>query len=252
MEYLGFDEDELSTMRRVDGQLYPLSTTPTGDKLFVKPYRGDYGVLEIGPGGRDIKEMSMQGSLRSETAAVGVGRQFARPAAGQTKQKTSKASVPVGDYLPSYMSLEFGRLQIAISDNYHADGQPRATDRTRTYGFKIRKDKPFVLDFSNKPSVLFASPARGQTVKPGEEVSVKAVLVDPVLDVMIRRLNDTKRKQKETYKYPNGREQSYERPLSLDPRGHGDRLQGQDGRRGQNALWVRRHLRVLVASTKGP
>lgn len=213
MEYDSFDSDMLSTMRRVDGQLYQLSTTPTGDKLLAKPYRGDYGVLEIGVGGRRLKELSMRGSLRSETMAIGVGSYLTQNA----KEKTPQVRVPVGDYLPSYLSIEFGRLQIGISDNYHADGLPRAMDRTRTYGFKIRKDKPFVLDFSNKPTILFASPARGQTVKPGDEVSVKAVLIDPVLDVMIRRLNDTKHTQKEIYKLAEGKEQSYERPISLDP-----------------------------------
>ena len=124
----------------------------------------------------------------------------------------------MGDYLPSYLSVEYGRLQIALSDNYHSDGRPRDMERHRTYKIKIRKDKPFVLDFSNKPEVLFASPAKDQTFKPGDEIRVAAVLVDPALDMMIRRLEDTKRKQKETLKVPDGQgNDSYERPLSLDP-----------------------------------
>ena len=81
----------------------------------------------------------------------------------------------------------------------------------------IRKDKPFVLDFSNKPEVLFASPAKDQAFKPGDEIRVAAVLVDPALDIMIRGLADTKRSQKVTLKIADGRESSYEQPLSLDP-----------------------------------
>ena len=43
----------------------------------------------------------------------------------------------------------------------------------------------------NKPAVLLPSPAKGTRVKPGQQVEVKGVLVDLVLDIMIRRLNDT-------------------------------------------------------------
>ncbi len=124
--------------------------------------------------------------------------------------------------------------------------------RTRTYGIKIRKDEPFVLDFSNKPEVLFASPAKDKTFKPGEEISVKAVLVDPVLDIMIRRLNDTTRKKKETIKYGDGPRNRLRKARFARSHGHDHRLLRQQSRRGPDALWLRRHLRVLVASTEGP
>ena len=103
-----------------------------------------------------------------------------------------RCQIPVGDYLPNYITVEFGHLRIAISHNYHSDGKPRdRIGRASVYGLAVRKDKPYVLDFSNKPDVMFASPARGQQFKPGDTVEVKAVLVDPKLDFMIRRLNDT-------------------------------------------------------------
>ena len=210
----GVDTDMLYAMRRFGDELYTFTTTPLGDKLIVKPYRGDFGVLKLGAGGRDIKGLSLRGSLRSETAAVEVGSDSLLL---NLLKKPSEVRVPVGDYLPSHLSMEYGSLRISISDNYHSDGRPRDWERTRTYGFKIRKDKPFVLDFSNKPAVLFASPAKGQTVKPGDEVSVAAVLVDPVLDVMIRHLDDATTKEKQTYKRDDGAEVSFERSKSLDP-----------------------------------
>ncbi len=86
--------------------------------------------------------------------------------------------------------------------------------RAAVYPISIRKDKPFVLDFSNKPDVMFASPARDQRVKLGESLEVKAVLVDPKLDMMIRNLDDTTRKQT---KGADGQPVNYQRPLSLDP-----------------------------------
>jgi hypothetical protein len=215
----GFGGDMLMTAHRVDGEIYTISTTPLGDKLTVKPYRGDFGIFAVGPGARDVKEISMQGCLASETMAISVGRDAALP--DQQQQKAREQRLPVGDYLPEYLSIKYGRLRIGLSDNYHSDGRPRDVQRRRTFGVTIGKDKPFVLDFSNKPEVLFASPAKEKTFRPGDEVEVKAVLIDPVLGIMIRGLTDTSRKQKlkETVKSADGNETetSYDRELSLDP-----------------------------------
>ncbi len=95
----------------------------------------------------------------------------------------------MGDYFPNYINVQFGRLGIGISYNYHSEGKPFGRHRSpRVYGLTIRKDQPYVLDFSNQPTVMFASPSREQGFKPGDTVEVKAVLVDPKLDFMIRRL----------------------------------------------------------------
>ncbi len=212
--YRGFDADVLGTMQRVDSQLYVISASPLGDKLMVKPYRGDYGAFQIGPGGRDIKEIGLSGSLCSPTAALSVGSD--RTAEG-LREKISRCQVPVGDYLPAYLTIEYGPLRIGLADNHHSDGKPRDAERRRAYNIKIRKDKPFVLDFSNRPEVLFASPAKDQTFRPGDEIRVAAVLVDPVLDVMIRSLSDARRTQKATFSLGNGAEINYGKDLSLDP-----------------------------------
>jgi hypothetical protein len=207
--------EHLFAMRLVDGDYYTTSVTPTGDKLTVKRYEGDFGTFRLGPAHRDLKKLSMTGSLRSATAAVAVGDSGKPPSADAEGEKELR--LPVGDYTPSYLTVEFGRLRIGLSDNYHSDGKPRDTDRPRLYAIQLRKDKPFVFDFSNKPEVMFASPARDQTFKPGDEVRVAAVLTDPKLGIMIRDLDDTSRTQKEILKFGDGKEQSYERPLSLDP-----------------------------------
>ena len=211
----GFESGLLMGMQRIDNQLYTIAATPLGDKLIVKPYSGDFGVFRVGPGGRDIKEISLYGSFRSETAAVGVGPDRTKPE-GETKE-ASQYPLPVGDYVPSLISIQYGRLKIELSDNYHTDGRPRDMERRHIYPITIRKDKPFVLDFSNKPKVLFASPAKDMTFRPGDEVRVAAVLTDPALDIMIRGLDDTTRTKKETVKYGNGLEGTVERRLSLDP-----------------------------------
>ena len=163
------------------------------------------GVFEAGAGGRSVEGVEISGSLQSETTAVAIGPVTD---SGRT-QPVRSWKLPVGDYLPDNLNVRFGKFSISLSNNYHTDGKRMDTiDRRWVYGIHIREDKPFVFDFSNKPVVMFASPARDRRIKPGEELQVMAVLIDPVLDFMIRRLNDTTQKQKG----------SYLQDLSLDPK----------------------------------
>jgi hypothetical protein len=203
--------DNLKASRRFGGTLfggyYQFSASPEGDQLFVKPYTGDFGIFEIGAGGRKIDKMEASGSFNSPTSSAAVGGDMLEW--GELKHVPS-CQVPVGDYSPSYLSIFYGRLRIAISENYHSDGKPQKRDgRPFLRAIKIQKDKPFILDFTNKPEVMFASPAKDHRIKAGEKLLVKAVLVDPALDVMIRGLDDTTRKMKKD---------GWERDLSLDPK----------------------------------
>ena len=157
----------------------------------------------------------MHGSLASETMNFELQSDPSLPRGEQKEVRRYK--VPVGDYYPLYLSITYGRLHINVSDNYHSDGHRRGWDQPRNFFVKIRKDQPFTLDFSHRSAVLFASPAKDQRFKPGDEISVKAVLIDPVFDIMVRRLSDTSRKTKETIKLDGGKTTSYERELSLDP-----------------------------------
>ena len=216
--------DELNSMHVIGGKHYGFATTPTGDKLIVRPYTGKLGVFEAGAGGRDIKEVTTRGSLGSEHTSVAVGGELEQ---GWPKPARS-CRVPVGDYLPKNLRITLGRLSVFISDNYHADGQPRASiSRAKVYGIKIREDKPYIFDLANKPDVLFATPAKDKRVKLGEDLTVKAVLIDPELDIMIRGIDDTTRKEKKEYTTPDGQKQSYEINLSLDPKVVITRADGQ-------------------------
>jgi hypothetical protein len=215
--------DRLLAAHKVKGRFYTFSASPLGDQLTVHPYRGELGTFEIGPGGRKLDNLTVTGSLEGEERAVAVGGE---PVKGRAKAAQS-CELPVGDYRPNYIDVEFGRLHIAASHNYHADGKPMGwSGRTAVYAITIRKDKPFVLDFSNKPDVMFASPAKDQRVKLGESLEVKAVLVDPKLDMMIRRLEDTTPKRT---KAADRKTSGDERPVSLDPlviitRANGDKV----------------------------
>ncbi len=183
--------NNLKAMHAIGGKYYRFATTPTGDKLFASSYDGTLGIFEVGAGERDLQDVSIQGSLRSEDTAVAVGGEMEHGRLTSAKS----CRLPVGDYLPAYLTITFGRLSISVSNNYHADGQPRRpSSHPPIYGIKIREDKAYVFDFSNKPEVIFAKPAKDHRVKLGQELTVKAVLIDPELDIMIRRLYDTGQK----------------------------------------------------------
>ena len=209
--------DQLSAMRPAGDTYYTTSTTPLGDKLIVERYQGPMGVLKIGPGDRKIENLSIQGSLHTkENVSVPVGRLSG--GRGSSLEPVSECKLPVGDYIPDYVSIEYGDLRFSISENYHSDGKGMAIDRDAwVYGIKIREDKPFVWDFSNKPEVMFTSPAKDQTYQPGDEVSVKGVLIDPKLTIMIRRLNDAGRMEEKTVDQGNGQTYTYKQQASLDP-----------------------------------
>jgi hypothetical protein len=202
--------DRISAMHKVDGRFYTFSATPDGE-LTVRPYAGDFGAFEIGPGSRTLTNLSVWGSFDSRDRVVPVGGDITNG----IPVRVRRCQVPAGDYLPEYLSLNFGRLSIGLSQNYHSEGKRQSRGgRPPLYGITIRQDRPYVLDFSNPPEVMFTSPTNTQQVRPGDTLTVAAVLADSKLDIMFRRLEDTSRKQtKDAEGKPLGRE----RNLSLDP-----------------------------------
>ena len=174
--------DQLRAIHNISGTYYRFSAKPAGDKLFVRPYGGDFGTFKIGSGWRFVFDKKMVGSLLSKDAALAVGEVLEN----DWPEEVRSCRLPVGNYLPSMLNIKFGPMSISVSDNYHSDGKSRDRGgRPPLCGIKIRKNKPFVLDFSNKPDVIFASPVADYHVRPGDQLVVKAVLIDPVLDIMI-------------------------------------------------------------------
>jgi hypothetical protein len=213
ISYEGFAGNSLGSSHPVDGKLFLTRATPLGDKLIVEPYRGDYGVFSLGPGNRKLENFSIRGgSLYSEKMDFSLSLSLLNQLFPAREFR-----VPVGDYTVQYAGFRYGKVSFSVSDNYHAEGRARDPKRRRTFGIAIRKDKPFVLDFSAKPEVMFTDPAKDKTFKPGDEVLVKAVLIDPALDLMIRRLTDMSQTEKKTYRLPDGKEKSYDQPVPLNP-----------------------------------
>jgi len=118
---------------------------------------------------------------------VAIGREVVNGSAIEARSRR----VPVGDYSPTGLQIQFGQLRLDVLPNRYSDGRFRDPGQPpRIYGVHIRPDKPFVLDFSNQPEVLFAAPARDLRLKPGETLYVAALLVDPRLDVAMMGLYD--------------------------------------------------------------
>jgi len=207
----------LIAMHKIGSSLYQFSSTARGDKVTVTKYEGDFGTLELGAGSRDFKYLGIKGSVfSSDRRGLAIGGDITE--AGALKLARS-CRLPTGDYTLSSTTIQYGPLSIGISKNYHSDGQRMAKIRPKlafekwVYGIKIRKDRPFVLDFSNEPEVLFIEPTRAQRFKTGEEVKVMAVLIDPVLDIMVRRLS----KMMDMY-YSDGTKRKNQKLTSLDPK----------------------------------
>lgn len=196
------DADRLMAVHKIGGTFYRFSATPKGDKLTAQEYKGPFGTFEIRLG-RDIQAgmITTSGSLRSREMAVAVGG--------------PKCHLPVGDYLPSYLTINLvDQMIVSLSDNCHIDGESYGAENNRkNYGIKIREGKSYVLDFASKPDVMFTSPAKDHRIRPGEELRVETVLIDPELDLMIRDLDEIVRPRS-----ANGKEGNIGKCVSLDPK----------------------------------
>ncbi len=207
--------DEIKSVRKIGGKFYEFEVLENPSKFAARPYAGDTGVFKVGKGDRQLEKAEFQGSIQSSERSAAVGNVDER---GWTKP-VGECSIPVGDYRPAIMSVIYDNLSVRISYNYHRDEQGRTrSDRESVYGFKISKDTPYVLDFSNTPAIAFNTPAPDKNrFKLGEQIKFAAVLVDPKLDIMVRGLTDTSVKIDKEYTDTEGKKHTYQQDKSLDP-----------------------------------
>ncbi len=193
----------LHSHHMIDDTYYQFATLKGDTKLGVRPYKGELGVFRVGKGNRQLEKTEFKGSLKQAGAVsvpVGTFRE-------RSPEAVTECSVPVGDYTPYYLHVTYDNLDICISNNYHKNVQGQSDrDKQIVYGISIRKDQPYVLDFSSEPAVVFDEPGKDKTTfKRGEEIKFAAVLVDPKLDIMIRGLDDTSVKVDKEYKDQDGK-----------------------------------------------
>jgi hypothetical protein len=203
----------LGAIREADGEFYKLSATPSGDKLTVRPFGGDRGVLELSAGKKDVKPLGMVGILTLDQSMLSLGDLGYPVPAGRAKTATYR--LPVGDYRPMMLNVDYGDLQVSL----RADYTRNVLGASKQSGsIEIRKDKPYVLDFSAKPEVSFQSPAEGQVFKLGEQVRLAAVLKIPDKGLLIGGLQDMSKKVGEMrWMGEDGKPVTIPRYASLDP-----------------------------------
>lgn len=179
----------LNTMHQTETGFCTVSVDPDGSKVKVSPYRGKYGQFQIGTRKRDIDKLGVVGTLQSkEQMNVSLGK----PDYYYTADRPKQCRLPVGDYQPSYITVDYGSVTVRLSaSSYDTSGQRTAQTG---FGIKIREDKPFVLDFAKQPTVVFTGPTKGRVYRPGDKISINALMLEPELGMMIRGLYDTKQK----------------------------------------------------------
>lgn len=201
----------LGTMREADGEFYSISASPSGDRLFVRPYAGERGVLEVSAGKRDIKELGLVGILQFKGAMFPLGdMSFPLPV---DKARVAKYRLPVGDYQPMLLNVDYGRLQVGLRANYN---RPAGAGKTPG-ALEIRKDKPCVLDFSEKAEMQFLAPPQERVFKPGDAVSLAAMLAIPEKNLQLSGLTDTSKKVGDVKWMVDGKLQTAPRYASLEP-----------------------------------
>jgi hypothetical protein len=206
----------LRSYHKINDQFFEFMLFKDIAKIAARPYKGLLGTIMVGKGGRDLEKVEFNGSVhQKENVAAPIGtieEYWTGP--------VTECTIPVGDYTPYLINVTYDNLSIEISDNYHtnAQGQSRS-EKQILYGMQVRQDKPYILDFSNEPMVVFDQPSSNQTTfSRGDEIQFAAVLIDPKLDIMIRGLNDTSVKVDREYKDAEGKViQTIEQNKSLDP-----------------------------------
>ncbi|MHC4534440.1 MAG: hypothetical protein ACYS6K_10850 [Planctomycetota bacterium] len=215
----------LHSYHKIDDEFFEFMLLENGTKIIGRPYKGELGVIKVGKGGRDLEKAEFTGSVRQAgNVSAPIGKVEQRPTSA-----VSECEIPVGDYTAYYITVTYDDLSISVSNNYHTDAQGIDNGSDVVYNIKVCKDKPYVLDFSNKPMVIFDEPRMSNaSFSRGQEIKFAAVLIDPKLDIMIRRLNDTSVKVDREYKDRDGKViHTAKVPKSLDPKVVITRADGQ-------------------------
>lgn len=201
----------LGTIREADGEFYNITASPNGDRLFVRPYSGERGVLEVSAGKRDIKEMGLTGILQSKGSMLPLG-EMSYPLPVE-RARVAKYRLPVGEYQAMLLNVDYGRLQVSLRSNYN---RPAVAGKMPG-SIEIRKDKPFVLDFSEKAEMQFLNPPKGKVFKPGDAITLSAMLAIPEKSLQLSGLTDTSKKIGELKYMIDGKPQTVPRYAPLEP-----------------------------------
>lgn len=192
----------LNSYHKIGDKFFEFMLIEDGNKIAARPYKGLLGTIKIDKGDRELEKVEFNGSVyQKENIAAPIGIIKER-----WPDPVTECRIPIGDYTADIMHITYDNLHITISNNYHTNAQGQSGPKNIVYGMQVREDRPYVLDFSNEPMLIFDQPPMSQsTFSRGQEIKFAAVLIDPKLDIMIRGLDDTSVKVDKEYKDANGK-----------------------------------------------
>ena len=207
----------LHSYHKIDDKFFEFMLIEGGTKIAARSYKGQLGVIKAGKGDRELEKVEFSGSVSQKTnvaAPIGIIKEQHWPS------PVEECSIPIGDYTAYIMVVTYDNLSIWISNNQYPNAQGQYSHNDTVYGMQVRQDKPYVLDFSNEPMVIFYRPPMSQTTfSRGDEIKFETVLIDPKLDIMIERLYDTSVTVDKEYKDRDGKViHTAKVPKSLDPK----------------------------------
>jgi hypothetical protein len=203
----------LYSYHKIDNKLYEFILIEDGTKIAARPYQGPLGIIKFSKGSRELEKVEFWGSLQKEDyVAVPIGTiKENRP------DMVTECAIPAGDYKLSQIYVTYDNLLIRTSDN-STNAQDQSGRRETVYGIHVRQDKPYILNFSNEPTVIFSRPSMSKTTfSRGDVIEFTTILIDPKLDIMIKTLYDTSIKVNKQYKDRDGMVHTIKENKSLDP-----------------------------------
>jgi hypothetical protein len=171
----------LGAVRKFGDTLYEFSATPSGDKLTVRAYTGQFGELKLRGGDKVVV-----GFLMDKQRVINLG---------DCLTQGDRQLVPVGDYAPIRVGIDSDKIRYGLAADIAGPGEEAFLPLV--YSVKIRNDEPFVLTPGKDSLVKFKASEAGRRYRPGDSFKAEAMLYDPSLGVMIAGLEDKSKPQGE-------------------------------------------------------
>lgn len=101
----------------------------------------------------------LRGHMNSKTYAVPIGDLDSRKEHDEL-EACRECRLPVGDYMPSWVTFNYGNLRLFVSESYHSDGRPRDSTRQRQYAIQIPRISPSYSTFPTNRTSCSRFPAK--------------------------------------------------------------------------------------------
>jgi len=194
----------LGAIKKIDGMFYRFSASHDGSQLFVHPYDGEYGELQVASD--TIKHPTVDGFLSNKQDLISLK---------DCKVEGDNLKVPTGEYNLMMLRLASNNLSANFYQTSMMRGpEPGTKTSEPTFNIKIAEGEPYVLDMNESLSVVFDSPDKKAQLKPGEQLMVSAMLHLPAQKLMLLGVED-RSIEKERFKIAGNKD--YIVYASIDP-----------------------------------